>query len=78
MLTMRPLLEDNGKPVQWIGITFNSGSISVEITDDGDGAFLVINTDEPWRVEAEELFAFADWASQACLDVDKHNKSTVL
>jgi hypothetical protein len=77
MITMPPLLGDDTKPMRWYGVKFDSGSIAIEITDEGGGAFLSIETTgEAWRVEAEELLAFAEWAKAIVDAMDKHNATT--
>lgn len=74
MITLPPLLDDDSKSMKFYCVRFDSGGIAVEIIDEGGGAFLSIKTeDEPWRIDIEELRAFAEWAEIAIAAVDKHN-----
>jgi hypothetical protein len=74
VLTMPPLIDDSGKPELWVGIKFSNGLVSIEIIDEGGGAYLSIEIEgEPWKVTVEELFALAKWAEEAVAAVDKHN-----
>lgn len=71
-LTFPPLTEDNNSPMKWLSVKFDSGLVSVEITDEGGGAFAVIETSDQWRIEAEELLAFANWVAEAVAAVDEN------
>jgi hypothetical protein len=75
MLTLPPLLDDNGKPESWFGIKFDNGLVSIEITDEGGGAYLVIETQEPWKMTINELRDFTQWAEDWVNAVDRHNNN---
>jgi hypothetical protein len=76
MITMPPLLDDDGRPESWYSVEFNNGLVSIKIVDELGGAYLVIETQEPWKLEAEELLAFAKWAQAVVDAMDKHNATT--
>jgi hypothetical protein len=76
MLMLPPLTDDFGKPEHWFSIKFDNGLVSIEITDESGGAYLVIETQEAWKVTAEELLAFAEWAQAVVDAMDKHNATT--
>jgi hypothetical protein len=76
MLTLPPLLDDFERPERWYGVKFDNGALSIEITDEGAGAYLIIETQEPWKISIEELRAFVQWAENCAAVIDNNNNPT--
>ena len=56
---------------KFAGDAFGSGSISV--TSDGAGSFVEIKADGPIQLDAVDLEHLADWAADACHELDVWN-----
>jgi hypothetical protein len=53
----------------------DNGSMTVTLTDEGGGHFLIIKTEEQGvRLEPGELAAIAQWAADACAEMDEVSK----
>jgi hypothetical protein len=68
-----PLKDADGKPELVLGVRFDVGKFTIEITTGGAGAYLDMEIDGHAEITASELTALASWAESACKAMDKHN-----
>ena len=77
-ITFPPINDADGKPAHVFGVEFHAGNLDIEFTSDGNGAFLILQTDQgdadrKVEIDAAELTALGKWAELFCAAMDKHN-----
>jgi hypothetical protein len=74
-MKLPPLTQDDGKREPCYGIRFETGRYTLELTDEGGGAYLEMSTEpgEKFRLEVAELDDLAKWARESVAELDEWN-----